>query len=430
MKGNNFQLIVLIIFIAGAVFGVLVFSGMIPIGNKDKAVLKGTVVLWGTETTEVLTSALNYYAMNNPNIVIKYIQKDPTTFDQELLEALAASAGPDMFILPDNLIFHYKNKIMPIPYISFPASSFNSTFAQSGEIYLNNNGILALPLTIDPMVMYYNRNILDANNIPNPPVYWDDLSNLVPTLTKKDSSGNIIKSTIALGQFANIEHAKDILATIFMQAGNPIVLRKNEAFYSTLSELSFGNLEETLNFYTNFSNPINSFYSWNASLPNSRNYFSSDNLAFYFGYASELASLSAKNPNQNFAVSAIPQIKSSNFKLTFGHTKAIAISAYTKNAPLAFSVANILATSDFAKEFANSLSIAPARRDLLASKPTNSFAPVFYNSALYAKSWVDPSPSETNTIFQKMVENVLSNNLSSNQSIGDASSKLGLLLQK
>ena len=48
MKGN-FQIIVLIIFIATAILGVLVFSGAIPLGNQNNTTGgQGTVILWGT----------------------------------------------------------------------------------------------------------------------------------------------------------------------------------------------------------------------------------------------------------------------------------------------------------------------------------------------------------------------------------------------
>ena len=51
---RNFQVITLVVFIALAIFGILVFSGAIPIGNKDQAGGLGTVVLWGTVRAEMM----------------------------------------------------------------------------------------------------------------------------------------------------------------------------------------------------------------------------------------------------------------------------------------------------------------------------------------------------------------------------------------
>ena len=86
-----------------------------------------------------------------------------------------------------------------------------------------------------------------------------------------------------------------------------------------------------------------------------------------------------------------------------------------------------MATSDFASKFAGALAVAPARYDLLAVKPTATYATTFYNSALYAKSWLDPSPKDTDNIFRIMIEAVLSNTLPLDNAISDASAKLSLL---
>ncbi len=427
---KNFQLILLIVFIAAAAFGLLVFSGMIPLGsNKDSAGGGGTVILWGTISQQAIFVPLDDFNHANPRFIVQYVQKDPVTFDQDLLEALASGVGPDLFFLPDNLIFHYSKRISTIPYQSFPLASFKSTFAGAGEVFLTSKGILALPLFIDPLVMYYNRSILDSNNIVNPPVTWDELQNLAPILTKKDQNKKIIKSTVALGQFSNVTHAKDIISTLFMQAGNPIINEKEGSFFSALRDGSI-DLGSILKFYTDFSDPVNGVYSWNKSLPESINLFSSEDLAFYFGYASELSSLINRNPNENFSVAPIPQLKNSNIKMTFGRTTGVAMSSFSKNPTGAFSVMGLLTTGDFAKELSVALNTVPARRDLLAVKNTDAYFPIFYSSALIARSWLDPSPKDTDDIFRGMVEKVLSNNLAPSNSVNDASAKLGLLLAK
>src|SRR3989344_2647951 len=160
---KNFQLITIIVFIALAVFGIFVFSGAIPIGNDNTPGGLGTVVLWGTVRAEIMAPLIEEFNLANPTFIVKYVQKSAESLDQDLLEALAVGTGPDMFFLPDNLAFHYANKIFTIPYDSYPLASFKSNFAGAGEVFLTSKGILAFPLTVDPLVMYYNRSILDAN---------------------------------------------------------------------------------------------------------------------------------------------------------------------------------------------------------------------------------------------------------------------------
>ena len=88
MKGN-FQLISIIIFIALAVFGVLVFSGAIPLGNDSAPGALGTVTLWGTVKSATLSPLLEKFNDANQSFILQYVEKSEDTLDEELLEALA-----------------------------------------------------------------------------------------------------------------------------------------------------------------------------------------------------------------------------------------------------------------------------------------------------------------------------------------------------
>ncbi len=429
MKGNLFQVGVIVVFIAAAIFGVLVFSGAIPIGGEDQSLGQGTVVVWGTFPASLVAPVINDFNNSNETFVVRYVEKSEATFNQELLEALASNQGPDMFFLPDDLVYRYSNKIFPIPYTSYPLNTFKSVFAGAGEVFLTSRGVSAFPMTIDPLMMYYNRSILDANDVIYPPASWDEMVGVVPLLTEKDESNKITKSAVALGHYSNVTHAKDILATMFMQAGNPIVAEEQGTFSSILdSNVGSYNLPSILKLYTNFADPNNLVYSWNKSFPSSDDAFSAENLAFYFGFSSELKSLINKNPNQNFFVAPFPQIKNSNSKTTGARVTGLAISAFSKNFNTAFTAANLMATGDFAYNFALALNIPPARRDLLAVKGTDAYSPIFFSSALFAKSWPDPSPQDTENIFGGMINSVLSNNMTPTDAVKDADSKMSLLL--
>lgn len=427
---SNFSIIVIVIFIGIAVFSVLVFAGVINIGDsKNKSKSLGTVTLWGTVKSDTMAPVMQKFNEATDNYTLRYVQKFPESFDQDLLEALASGVGPDLFFLPNDLALSYSNKIYTIPYTSFPVASFKSNFAGAGEVFMTAKGILALPMTIDPLMMYYNRSILDSEDIVYPPTSWEELANLSIDITQRDENRQLLRSTVALGQFSNIKNAKDILTTLFMQAGNNIVEERDGLFFfSSLGETK--GLESLLAFYTDFSNPLKTTYSWNKALQNSQDAFISENLALYFGYASELKSLINKNPNLNFLVAPVPQIKNSNFKLTNSKVTGIAISAFTKKFDAAFLAANAISSGPFARDFANALFIAPARRDLLNTRPTDAYFPHFYTSALFAKSWLDPSPLDTDNVFRRMIDGVLSNTFTPKDAISDANAKLQLLLTR
>ena len=216
---------------------------------------------------------------------------------------------------------------------------------------------------------------------------------------------------------------------MFLQVGNPIVAEKDGFFTSTLNTNS-ESLNSVLKFYTAFADPLQNVYSWNKSFPSSQDAFSKEDLTFYFGFASELESLVNKNPNQNFMVAPIPQIRNSNLKVTKAQVLGLAITSATKNFTTAFTAAGLLSSGDFAAKLANAMGIAPARRDLIKNIPTDAYLPTFYASALFAKSWLDPLPKDSDTIFRGMVEKVLSGSMSVAEAVSDANSKLGLLLVK
>ena len=429
MKGN-FQIIIIIVFLVTAVLGVLVFSGAIPLGGgENNAGSQGTVVLWGTTKDQIVNTLLEDFGRANPTLVVKYVEKSANTFDNDLLEALATGTGPDIFFISDDLVFKYSNKIFTVPYQSFPLSTFKNSFVGAGEVFLTSKGILAFPLAVDPLMMYYNRSILDENEVAYPPAYWDEFTDLVPLLIKKNDKGAIIKSVVAMGQFSNVLHAKDILAALFMQTGNSIITEKNNLPVPVLNQ-SDGkyDLGSILRFYTDFADPSKEIYSWNKSFPNSKDAFSREDLVFYFGFASELQSLVNKNPNQDFQVASVPQIRDNSFKLTSAHVTGIAISSFSKNFNTAFTAANLLTSGDFASKFATATGISPIRRNLIKAPPADAYLPAFYASAFFARSWPDPSPKDTNNIFQGMIEKVLSNSMTITQALNDANAKLGLLL--
>ena len=429
MKSSNFQIIIMVVFIFAGIIGLLVFSGKLPIGRKGSEGSGGTVVLWGTAKSMDIIGAIETFNKSNPNYVVKYVQKSPDTYNDDLVNALASGVGPDLYFLPNDLAYSYKSRITRVPYSVFPINAYKSKFASAGDIFLTSQGILAFPISVDPLVMYYNRTILDANGIVYPPTYWDEFPNLVSTLTKRDSSNNITSTAVALGQFSNITNAKDIISTLFMQSGNPIVSEQNGSFTSTLSNsVDEQKLSNDLDFYTEFSDPLKNTYSWNRSLQNSKDAFSAETLAFYFGYASELQSLLNKNPNENFAVAPMPQFRNSNTKITSAIVTGIAVSSFSKNFNSAFTVASLMSTSDFAAQYAKATGTVPVRRDLLAVKPTDEYSPVFYDSALYGKSWLDPSPTISDSIFDDMINSILSNRLNSDQALKDANNKLSFSL--
>jgi ABC-type glycerol-3-phosphate transport system substrate-binding protein len=432
---NNFQTILIAVFLAFFIVAVLIFSGAIPLPGGKDAGIAGKVVIWGTFPNSVLTDSIDSIGLENKNLNLVYFKKEASTYQQDLIEAFANGKGPDLFIVTPDMIQRNNNFIYKIPYASYPKKTFTDSFIDGASIYLDNDGIVGLPLVVDPIVLYYNKDILTNEGIVNPPKTWDELFTINSTLTKRENNGTILSSMIALGQYNNVNNAKDILATLLLQNNNPIV-RKNETSYvsvlnSNPMSLTVSPVDAVLTFFTQFSNPSNTAYSWNGSLPTSLDMFTGSKLAFYIGRASELFNIESVNPNLSFDITQIPQIKDSTTKSTFGELYAVVVSNKSTNMNSAFQVAGKLSTGDSAKSLSVATSLPPASRALLSDKPTdNSYLFTFFNSALISKSWSDPDKNKSDLIFKELIENILSNRASMSESINKAQGQLDLLLKK
>ncbi len=429
----NFQTIFLGIFVAFFVFAVMIFSGILPIGKSSgsSTLPQGKVTIWGTFPSSQMAKVLD--PLNSRTLIVNYTQKPEAEYQQMLIEAFASNTGPDMFFVSEDMIVKNKGFIYTMPYASYPEKLFRDTFIDGADIYLTKDGVVALPIVVDPLVLYYNKTLLANEGIVTPPAYWDEVFPLVDKLTKKKNDGTILQSTIALGTFENINHAKDILSLLLIQGGNPIVTRNVDVLSSNLKE-NFGlpkpPIESVIAYYTSFSNAGDSAYSWNRGLLNSTDMFTGGKLAFYLGRSSELFSIEGVNPNLSFDVASVPQTRGTSTIRTYGKIYGIAISSKSANTTTAFGVLGILTAPDNAKAIAATLSLPPALRTLLMTLPEDPYLYSFFKSAIVVRSWLDPSSINTDRIFSELISNILSNKLQLNDSVSKADDQLRALLPK
>lgn len=318
MDSKKFSLILIVIFIIGAIFAVLLFSGAIKVGkSKTDTTPSGSVVVWGTLPQASLSDILDKINMSTKTISVTYIEKDANTIPSDLTKATLGGFSPDIILAPEDTLFQISSLIKSTPYTSYPESLFRQSFMEAGEVFLDKDGVLAFPVTIDPLVLFYNRDVLSVSGFSQPPLIWDELFIMNDLITLKDASGTITRALIPFGQFDNVFHAKDILVTLMLQSGNKIVDTSSGVKISTLAETT--DTSKVINFFTSFSDPISNVYSWNRALPEARDTFLVGKLAFYPGFASEIYTLREKNPNLNFAPSQLPQIRGTERPITLAH---------------------------------------------------------------------------------------------------------------
>ncbi len=418
---------------AFVVLALLIFTGVIPGFGTPKNGFGGEVVLWGTVSENIMRKPIEEFNNQyNKLFSLKYKEKPSATFESDLIEALAAGKGPDLFFLSQDMILKDKDKVFTIPYNSISQRDFKSNFIEEGELYLTDDGVLALPFIINPLVMYWNRDIFSSSGVAREPFFWDEFFTLAPILTTVDRVKNISKSAVALGEFSNITNVKDILSALLFQSGDDIIKKTSKKVEVVLGDSASGGgkpAESALRFFMEFSNSAKPFYSWNKSLPSSKDMFTSGDLAIYFGYAGELSNIIAKNSHLNFSISPIPQIRDSGKKITFGKMYGLAIAKNSKNQRTAFQAAFLLTDAEFLENFAKITKLPPVRRDLLAKKQTDQYNSVFYESAIMSKGWLDPNPNASYNVFRDMVESVSSGKNRISEAVLDATSEMRRLIK-
>ncbi len=426
---SKFKIAVFTIFSLATVVGIGLFA-------LSKGTSKGggaNLVVWGTISSEAFSSAYEQSSIKlNKLIKVTYVKKDVATFDEEFVDSLADGVGPDVVILRDDSLYKNRNKLFVIPYKNYTERSFKDTFIEEGELFLSPEGVVAVPFIVDPLVMYWNRDLFSNALVAQPPQYWDEIYPLIEKITRRDSGANILQSTIALGEWRNITNAKEIITMILMQAGTPITGRGPLGVTSVLnSQFNYpiAPSQSGVNFYTQFSNPTSANYSWNRSLPSSSNFFLSGNLATYIGFASEIFSIQQKNSNLNFDVTSIPQIRNAPKKSVFAHMHALAIVKQSKQIPSAFLLLKALTEAKSLKSLEVITNLPPVRRDLLSDKPTDAFRIVFYNSALISHSWIDPDPIRSSNTFRDMIESITSGRTRVTEALNTANDDLNAQLK-
>jgi multiple sugar transport system substrate-binding protein len=432
MKLSSLQIIILIVAVGLTIAAVLIFAGILP-GFKG-ALYKGSVELtmWGITLEEKSFSKnLNDLRKQMKNVSLTYLEKSKNTFESELINALAKGRGPDMVIFHDELILKQRDKFLNLSENFITERNFRDIFIDGTEILILTDGIPALPLAVDPLVLYFNRDLFRNEALSSPPKTWDEFVVASQKLTKIDGQGDIIQSGAALGLESNVLNFKEILALLILQTGAPIIDRVTLRVELTPKLAGSGKeaLQSALRFFREFSDPRKLSYSWAPNLPSSKEAFLKGGLAMYFGFASEFQSIRAGNPHLNFDVAPVPQIRGSNLQLTYGKFLSVGISRQSKNPEAAWEVMQFLLSPPGLKTLSRANFLSPSRRDLLKERAEDPIQELFFREAVKFKTFLDIDALKTSEIFAEMIKSVYSGAKSEGEASRDGQTKLKVLYQ-
>ncbi len=422
-----FQIVVLALFIFIAIVGIAVFAGFG--GTNRVAIPKATI--WGTVPGGLITELVRNINIKETLIEVNYVEKDPETFERDFVNALAEGNGPDAVLLTDEMLYSQRNKLQLIPNTTLDSRTYVNTYIDAASLFVDKEGILGVPFMIDPMVMYWNKNIFSFAGVSRPPYKWSELQVMAPAIIKKTDSARVTQALVALGEYQNLTHAKEVLVTLFMQAGNKISAKNPQtgATYSVIDDKDQGmtvDPETLIQFFGSFANPSEKLYTWNRSMPPSQQAFLNGNLALYFGFANELRKIQEKNPNLNFDVTLMPN-DPSGYPSVYGKITAFSIVKRAKNPQGAFAVITKLTSPEVLKLLSELTNLPPVRRELLTERPADPYMDIFYRAAIQAKSWYDPDPQGSDEIFADMIESITTGKKKVTNALSETAEKLDRL---
>ncbi len=289
-------------------FLILGFFGIIPIfktGTSGPSGSTNQIVLnfWGIDSYESFKPLFDIFSQTNQGIKIEYRQIDEKNYENTLLNAMAVSKGPDIFMFHRSWLPRQGDKVVPVDNSQFSLYNLRQLFPDVIEKdFSSNNKIYALPLYLDSLALFYNKDIFNSKSIAITPSTWNDFGNLIPVLTQFDFSHQIKKSAAAIGGSGkSIKNASDLLTLLMLQYGSQFTDPQTEKI--AFDDYSF----KAFNFYLQFSNSSDSHYTWSDNFADSIDAFSSGDAAMIFDYSRRIPNIKQKNPFLNFAVAPMPQ---------------------------------------------------------------------------------------------------------------------------
>lgn len=432
MKIRPFELVLVMSFgflIIGAVF---LMSNFTPDPNTggDLPPVVGVIDIWGTLPSAGVNKLIVSLNQQNESYAgVRYRYFPPDEIDFSLVNALADRRGPDLLLTSHEKLVEMRRRISPVSYDSFPVRDIKNMYIDGAQIFALSDALYAYPIAVDPLMMYWNRDILINEGFFDAPKTWESFVNdIFPSLIERDFNRTIKRSVVAMGEYRNIRNAFGILSTLILQGGSEGVIdNAGNSYVVRLRSTAGGEgdpLLSAVDFYTRFSKPSNALYSWNRSFSEDRSEFISGETIFYFGYASEARTIENLNPNLSFDIAEIPQGASVTARRTYGKFYGLSMLQSTDNPASAANVMLALGSANNAGAIAIESGMVPVHRALVAAGSNDTYGRVTYGSAAIARGWLNPDIRAADAIFQTMTEDINENRSTASAATNDAVGRL------
>lgn len=392
---------------------------------------------WGVWNDESqIEPILTAYKAIQPNVSIHYRKFRAEEFEGKLLEALAEDRGPDIVSLHNTWMKRYQSKLLPLPTtpLQMPRGKTEkqgvatvTTYTMTTVPVTNprlikdqfvpsvfsdvvvDNQVYGLPLSVDSMVLFYNRDLLAQSKITKAPSTWQEVLDVARAVTQVDKEGKITRSGVALGTSNNVPRFFDILSLLMMQTGT--AMTSSDGTHATFQLSAQGSKESmgegALQFYTSFANPSKESYTWSASLPDAVEMFAQGKLAMFFGYAYHAPQIKAKAPSLDIGYVPVPQLNPS-YEVNYANYWVEAPMKKTKYPNEVWDFIQFATAEKQAELFMNESGRPPALRSLVDKIKNDPDRNAFGLAALTAQSWYHgKNPAAAEEVFKDVINQAL-----------------------
>lgn len=403
---------------------ILVFTGQGCGGPSSAQILATTPVtltVWRVFDDDATFSTImrNYQALH-PNVSFQYRELRFEEYEDELVRAFAEGTGPDIFSVHNTWLGEYESLIQPMPSsLTIPYSETRGTIKKETvytvqeeptisqralrSTYVDvvaedvirpyqptaraeaENRIWGLPMGMDSLALYYNRDLLNAAGIPEAPRTWTEFQDQVSQLTQISSNDDIVQAGAAVGTSQNVERAFDIVSILMMQNGTQMTDSRGRATFAQETDAGFLG-GEAVRFYTDFANPLKAVYTWNEDMSDSFDAFVNGNVAFFFGYSYHYPLIQAANAKLNLSVAPLPQIDGGQ-TVNYANYWVETVAKSTDAGDWAWDFVQFAADEDQVTNYLEAARKPAALRSLINTQLEDDVLSIFAGQTLTAKSW-------------------------------------------
>jgi multiple sugar transport system substrate-binding protein len=425
-------ILVLLLIVAAVLFFTSGNSGPRPTTDKVQ------LTWWKTfEDSENIQELLTEYQKVNKNVTINFVKKDIATYEQELINAIAAGTGPDIFSIHNDWLPKHSDKMIAMPPSMMSLRTYKETFIDVAySDFVKEEQIYAIPLATDVLALFYNKDLIGSAGISQPPSTWPELSAAVQQITKVAAGGSFSRSGVAMGTSSNVNRAVDVLALLMLQQGTKFY--SDDLSSATFdrdqdipgSNQNFNPGETALQFYTQFAQPSKTTYNWNTKSDFSVDAFTQGKVAMMINYSYMIPSIQDRAPNLNWDVAPIPQISETALKVNFANYWGEGVSKSSKNAVTAWDFLKFISSKESLEKYYAQHKLVSSRKDILPNQVSDTEIGAFAEGALTARSVYKPDASLFESIFLNMIDDVILRNTEADEALRSAVQQINLNLQR